>query len=277
MGNRIRERGKGDGSIFLFFKNRTVPFLFLLLFPLILTTCQTAPITGRTQLILLSQSMEMELGLASYKDALKRAKLSEDREDVEMVNRVGRKIASVAERGDYEWEFNLIEDDKTVNAFALPGGKVAVYSGILEYTENEAGLAAVMGHEVSHALLRHGGERISAGILAQMGSIALNAAVKSKDPAATSAINQAFGIGINIGVLLPFSRSQELEADRVGLILMAKAGYDPHEAVAFWRRMMKAKDKTPPEFLSTHPTTERRIRELEGWIPEAMKYSKYSK
>lgn len=248
--------------------------LFLIFSLPILSACQTAPITGRSQLILIPESMEMELGLTSYQDAMKKAKLSQDKDAVEMVNRVGKRIAAVAGREDYKWEFNLIEDDKMVNAFALPGGKVAVYTGILKYTENDAGLAAVMGHEVAHALLRHGGERISAGILAQLGMIGLSAAVKSNDPAAVSAINQAYGIGVNVGVLLPFGRSQELEADRVGLVLMAKAGYHPKEAVAFWSRMMKAKDKAPPEFLSTHPATERRIKELEQWIPEAVKYYK---
>lgn len=239
---------------------------------LILAACQTAPVTGRSQLILIPESMEIELGLTSYKDALKKAKLSEDKEIVDMVNRVGERIAAVAGREDYKWEFKVIEDEKMVNAFALPGGKVAVYTGILKYTENEDGLAAVMGHEVAHALVRHGGERISAGILAQLGAIGLNAAIKSNDPVAVMAINQAFGIGVNVGVMLPFGRSQELEADRVGLILMARAGYDPNEAVAFWKRMMKAKDKAPPEFLSTHPASERRVKELERWMPEALKY-----
>jgi len=252
---------------------RTLSILSLFLL-LLLLACQTAPVTGRSQLILIPESMEMELGLASYQDVVKKARLSRDRDAVEMVNRVGKRIADVSGREDYKWEFNLIEDDKVVNAFALPGGKVAVYTGILKYTENEAGLAAVMGHEVAHALLRHGGERISAGILAQLGMIGLSAAVKRNDPATISAINQAYGLGVNVGVLLPFSRSQELEADRVGLVLMAKAGYPPREALAFWRRMMMAKDKAPPEFLSTHPATERRIKELERWIPEAERYYK---
>ncbi len=249
------------------------PSLILLVLALILlSACQTAPVTGRSQLILIPESMEIELGLTSYKETLKKAKLSEDKEVIDMVNRVGERIAAVADRKDYKWEFNVIQDDKVVNAFALPGGKVAVYTGILKYTENEAGLAAVMGHEVAHALIRHGGERISAGILAQLGMVGLSVAVKNKDPVAISAINQAYGIGVNVGVLLPFGRSQELEADRVGLVLMARAGYDPNEAVAFWGRMMKAKDKAPPEFLSTHPATDRRVKELKQWIPEAMKY-----
>ncbi|MBI5755897.1 MAG: M48 family metallopeptidase [Nitrospirae bacterium] len=249
----------------------SIPLIMTLL---LLSACQTAPVTGRSQLILIPESMEIELGLTAYKDVIKKARLSEDREIVDMVNRVGRRIAAAAEREEYKWEFNVIENDKIINAFALPGGKVAVYTGILRYTENEAGLAAVMGHEVAHALVRHGGERISAGILAQLGMIGLSAAVRNKDPAAISAVNQAYGLGVNVGVLLPFNRSQELEADRIGIVLMAKAGYDPNEAAAFWRRMMKAKDKAPPEFLSTHPTTERRVKEIERWIPEAMKYYK---
>lgn len=251
---------------------RFFPFILVSYLAVFIAACQTAPITGRSQLILIPESMEIDMGLASYKDVLKNAKLSEDRKAVEMVKRVGKRVADATGRDDYEWEFNLIENDKVINAFALPGGKVAVYTGILKYTHNEAGLAAVMGHEVAHVLLRHGGERISAGLLAQLGVIGLNSAIKSKDPTTIRAINEAFGVGVNIGVLLPFSRSQELEADRVGLILMAKAGYDPHEAVAFWKRMTQAEGKTPPEFLSTHPATDRRIRELEEWIPEAIKY-----
>ncbi|MBI5096745.1 MAG: M48 family metallopeptidase [Nitrospirae bacterium] len=254
----------------------TVLAIFFALFSLMFSACQTAPVTGRYQLILIPESMEVEMGLTSYKETLKKAKLSEDKESVDRVRRVGERIAEVADRKDYKWEFNLIDADKVVNAFALPGGKVAVYTGILKYTEGDAGLAAVMGHEVAHALVRHGGERISAGILAQLGMIGLSTAIKNKDPVAIGAINQAYGIGVNVGVLLPFSRSQELEADRVGLVLMAKAGYDPNEAVAFWKRMMKGKDKAPPEFLSTHPATDKRIRELEQWLPEAMKYYKPS-
>lgn len=251
---------------------RTILWFLFTLLPLIFSACQTAPVTGRSQLILIPETMEIEMGLTSYKETLKKAKLSEDKERVDMVRRVGERIAGVADRKDYKWEFNLIDDDKIVNAFALPGGKVAVYTGILKYTEGDAGLAAVMGHEVAHALIRHGGERISAGILTQLGMIGLSTAVKDKDPAAINAINQAYGIGVNVGVMLPFSRGQELEADRVGLVLMAKAGYDPSEAVAFWRRMMTGKGKAPPEFLSTHPATDKRIRELEQWLPEAMKY-----
>ena len=242
-----------------------------LLICLILFACQKAPITGRSQLILIPESMEIEMGLTAYRDVLKKAKLSTDTRAIEMLRRVGGRIAAVTGRS-YEWEFNLIDNDKVVNAFALPGGKVAVYTGILKYTQDETGLATVLSHEIAHVLLRHGGERISAGLLTELGMLGLNMAIKKKDPGTIRAINEAFGVGVNVGVLLPFSRLQELEADRVGLILMAKAGYDPHGAVAFWERMLKAEKGAPPEFLSTHPATKRRIEEIKEWIPVAMKY-----
>jgi predicted Zn-dependent protease len=197
-----------------------------------------------------------------------------------MVRRVGRRIAEVTRQDypitkDYEWEFNLIDDDETPNAFALPGGKIAVYTGILKYTKTEAGLATVMGHEVAHALARHGGERISHTLLAQMGAAAVSVAVSDMSSAAVQAISTAYGAGATVGVLLPFSRLEESEADRIGLVLMARSGYDPREAVGFWQRMAEAGGgKKPPEFLSTHPADERRIRQLEEWMPEALSYYK---
>ena len=249
-----------------------VAIAFLLGF---LAGCATAPVTGRQQLILIPASQEIALGLKSYQEILSQSKLSKDKEIVGMVNRAGRRIAHVTSREypiakDYEWEFNVIEDEKTPNAFALPGGKIAVYTGILKYTENEAGLATVIGHEIGHALARHGAERMSQYLLAQLGAVALNVALKDQSPETVAAMNIGYGVGTTVGVLLPFSRVEESEADHIGLILMAKAGYDPREAVAFWERMAKVGGKKPPAFLSTHPADEKRIAQINQWMPEAL-------
>ena len=182
--------------------------------------------------------------------------------------RVGKRIAEAANRPDYRWEFVVFQDE-TPNAFCLPGGKVGIFTGILKYTKDEAGLATVISHEVAHALVRHAGERMSQGMMAQLGSLGLGAALAGQSPYVASAAQQAYGLGANVGVLLPYSRKQETEADEVGLILMAKAGYDPQAAVAFWQRMVegsKGKGK-PPEFLSTHPADQRRIQDIQQLIP----------
>jgi predicted Zn-dependent protease len=217
--------------------------------------------------------MELSMGLKSYREILKKSKLSQDKQVLAMVREVGNRIALAANKPDYEWEFNVIEDDKMVNAFALPGGKVAVYTGILPYTKDEEGLAAVMGHEVAHALVRHGGERMTTILLAQMGQVAMNIALKDQSSTTIRALNIGYGAAATVGVILPFSRNQESEADRVGLILMAKAGYDPSKSVDFWERMAAKKGKkSPPEFLSTHPADKRRIEQIKQWLPEAMRY-----
>jgi predicted Zn-dependent protease len=243
--------------------------------------CATAPYTGREQLILIPESQTTALGVQSYREILNTSKLSHNQANVEMVNRVGRRIAAVANKEfpdvtkDYKWEFNVIEDPQP-NAFALPGGKVAVYTGILKYTQNEAGLATVMGHEIGHVLARHGAERMSQQLLAQLGAAGLSVALQNQSPETIQAVNAAFGAGTTVGVLLPFSRLEESEADHIGLILMAKAGFDPREAVLFWERMAQAsggKGK-PPAFLSTHPADEQRIAQIKRWIPEAMNYYK---
>lgn len=240
----------------------------------LLSACRTTPITDRSQLILMPESQEVALGLSAYQSTLSKAKLAKDAAQTEQVRRVGQRIATVANRPDYQWEFNLIEDDKMVNAFALPGGKVAVYTGILPVTQTEAGLAAVMSHEIAHAIARHGGERMTTGLLAQLGMAALNIglATSGHDPNAIQAYSTAYGLGAQLGVVLPFSRKQESEADQIGLILMARAGYDPREALYFWRRMAAdaAKEK-PPEFLATHPSDETRIRQITAWLPSAEK------
>ena len=161
-----------------------------------------------------------------------------------MVNRVGRRVAEAANRPDYKWEFVVFQDD-TPNAFCLPGGKVGIFTGILKYTKDEAGLATVISHEVAHALVRHAGERMSQGMMAQLGSLGLGAALAGQSPYVASAAQQAYGLGANVGVLLPYSRKQETEADEVGLILMAKAGYDPQAAVGFWQRMVEGSKEKP--------------------------------
>jgi predicted Zn-dependent protease len=245
----------------------------LVLILLTLWACATAPITGRSQLLLVPESQEVTLGIKAYQEILGKAKLSQDAEINAMVNRVGRGIAAAADRPDYQWEFKVIDDEKTANAFALPGGKVAVYTGLLPYTQNEAGLAFVLAHEVGHAIARHGGERMSQQLLVELGQEGLNLAVSTQSRAAMEAINQAYGVAATLGVLLPFSRAQESEADNIGIILMAKAGYDPREAPKFFERMMAGKkDKGPPAFLSTHPADEDRIARLRGLIPQALDY-----
>ena len=256
--------------------------IYWLAIALVMTTlvrCATAPVTGRQQLILIPQSQEIALGLKSYQEILSQSKLSDNKKIVDMVNRVGWRIARVTSQQyaiakDYAWEFNVIDDEKTPNAFALPGGKIAVYTGILKYTQNEAGLATVMAHEVGHALARHGAERMSHYLLAQLGQVALNVAIHDQNPEAVAAINVGYGVGTTVGVLLPFSRVEESEADHIGLVLMAKAGYDPREAVFFWERMAKAGGKKPPAFLSTHPADEKRIAQIKSWLPEALTHYK---
>lgn len=245
--------------------------------------CETVPVTGRSQLALVPEEQLLGLAEEQYQTLLRRSELSADEARVGMLRRVGEKIRAASEeilaertRGEeidrYQWEYNLIQDDKTVNAFALPGGKVAVYSGLLPVTEDETGLAVVVGHEVAHILARHGQERMSQQLLVQLGGMALETALQQK-PVETRRIFQAvYGIGAEVGVMMPFSRSQESEADHIGLILMAKAGYDPARAVAFWRRMQRQSGAEPPEFLSTHPANERRIEELQEKLPEAEKY-----
>jgi predicted Zn-dependent protease len=237
---------------------------------LLVAACQTVPLTGRHQLMLISPDEERGLGEEAFKKTLKSAKLSEDQASAEMVLRVGRRIAAAANRPDYQWEFTLIED-KTPNAFALPGGKVAVYTGILPLTKDETGLAVVMGHEVAHALARHGAERMSTGLLTDLAGKTAGIVFGGGNPQTEKQVEQAFGIGSEVGIMLPFSRHQESEADEIGLFTMAKAGYDPRQAVEFWKRMEQAKNGKPPEFLSTHPSDDTRIKRIEGWMPEALR------
>ncbi len=256
-------------------KNISLISIFLLvsvLFCITLISCYQAPITGRTQFILLSESQEIQMGLVAFQDVLKKEKLSTNTKYNSSVTRVGKRIAIASGKTNYQWEYKVIDSDDTINAFALPGGKIAVYTGILTVAETDAGLATVMGHEVAHATARHGGERMSIGILAQIGAVGLNVALRNKDPEVVSAVNAAFGTGVTLGGILPFNRKQESEADRIRLVYMERAGYDPRESVDFWKRMADAnKGKpSPPEFLSTHPSYGTRVKNLNRWMPEAI-------
>lgn len=245
--------------------------------------CAQVPITGRRSLHLVPESELLTLSLQQYNDVLQKSKLSTDNQKVAMVRRVGNRVAKAAESflaesghqdltKNFQWQFNLIEDDETANAWVMPGGKAAVYTGILPFTQDETGLAVVLGHEVGHALANHGNERMSQELLANMGGMALSVALSSQPQMTQELAMAAFGAGASIGVLLPYSRLQESEADHIGLILMARAGYDPREALPFWQRMNASPGSRPPELLSTHPAPETRIANIQALIPEAMAY-----
>ena len=252
--------------------------------PFIFQGCVEVPITHRSALHLVPETDLVSMSLQQYDDVLKKSKLSTDTREVAMVRRVGNRIAKAAEAflaesgqqdkiKGYQWEFNLIQDDKTVNAWVMPGGKAAVYTGILPYTQNETGLAVVLGHEVGHALADHGNERMSEALLANMGGMALSVALSQQPQETQQLFMSVYGAGANLGFLLPYSRLHESEADRIGLTLMARAGYDPRQAIPFWERMSKQEGKsTPPEFLSTHPATATRIADIKKYIPEALPY-----
>lgn len=258
-------------------------FVYLLSILFFFFSCQTVPITGRQQLSLIPSEDILSMSVQSYREYLSEHAIIRDNEDARMVQRVGLRIQHAVEQyfsehnmrnqlQGYQWEFNLI-DDKDINAWCMPGGKVAVYTGILPIAKDETGLAVVMGHEISHAVAKHGDERMSQGLITQMGGMLLAEALSQKPKETANLFMAAYGIGAQVGVLLPYSRVQESEADRLGLIFMAMAGYDPHGAVDFWKRMSKAKQGTsPPEFLSTHPADATRIRNIEQLIPEAMTY-----
>jgi len=246
-----------------------------------LAGCYRAPGTARDQLIFFSEEKELQFGLQAYREVLREARLSDNPEVTEMVQRVGQRIAKAANKPEYQWEFAVIEEDKMVNAFCLPGGKVAVFTGILKVTKGEAGLATVMGHEVAHALQRHGVERMSRSIIdqiAQLGAIGA-AATGNAGGGAIQGLLGAYGVNVS----LPFNRKQESEADYIGLRLMAEAGYDPREAVPFWERMSGCprhmigkicfrSQQAIPEFLSTHPSDVTRINQIEAWLPDALQH-----
>jgi Zn-dependent protease with chaperone function len=245
----------------------------LLLIVLFFSGCSAAPYTGRSQVILVSEGQEASLGDDAYRHVLRDSVVTRSPEAESIVRKVGERIAAVANKPEYKWQFTVINDPETVNAFAVPGGKVAVYTGIFSAARDEAGLAVVLGHEIAHALARHPAERMSQGLLLQLGGVGLGVAL-GKNPAVANQVMQVYGIGAGVGVLLPFSRSQETEADRIGLILMAKAGYDPRVALEVWERMEKKEGGkgAPPEFLSTHPGYQTRTQQLRTFMPEALTY-----
>ena len=250
----------------------------------LLAACETAPVTGRSQMMLVSESEERQMGLQAYQQVLSRESLSYDVQTNALVEKVGRRIAAAAERppGDlwraprFRWEFKTVDKNEP-NAFCLPGGKVVVYTGILPITRTEAGLAVVISHEVAHALARHGAERMTNQIVAQVGAtaaaVALAATVSGRNRTYLPMMMAALGAGATVGYILPMSRAQESEADRIGLVLMALAGYDPREAIVVWERMRAASTgNRQPAWLSTHPADNTRLADIRQWLPEAMRY-----
>jgi predicted Zn-dependent protease len=257
----------------------------LLLTVVLIYACATVPVTGRRQLSLVSNSEIIPLAEGQYKEVLAKGPLSSNQEQAAQIKRVGLKIQKAVEEymaskglsselKGFQWEFNLIDDPKTVNAWCMPGGKVAFYTGIMPICKDENGVAVVMGHEVAHAIANHGRERMSQGLVANLGLSSVSVAMGQNPSMTKDIFMQAVGMGTQIG-MLKFSRQHESEADKIGLIFMAMAGYDPNEAPAFWERMASGSEgKGQPEWLSTHPSNETRIKDLKAAIPEAMKYYK---
>lgn len=242
-------------------------------FSVCVAACATVPFTQRSQLLLTSEAQEVALGVEAYRHVLQEEKVVTDPRLTAPVREVGRRIAAVANRPDYAWEFNVIDAPTVANAAVLPGGKVLVYSGLFPVARDTAGLAAVMGHEVAHAIARHGGERMSQGMVLEMVGSGLAVAFQSASPAKQQAILAAFGVGSQVGVVLPFGRNQESEADRIGMTLMAKAGYDPVAALELWERFeAQSSGAGGPEWLSTHPSYGTRQANIRKWIPEARQH-----
>lgn len=233
--------------------------------------CRSTPITGRRQLVFIPKSMEMSLGEQSYAEVLSNSTVSQNASWIDAVNRTGERIAAVANASGFQWEFRLLASP-TQNAFCLPGGKVAIYEGIMPLCENEAGLAVVMSHEIAHALARHGAERMSQQAGVQGAGAVLGWAMSETTPLTRELAMRAFGTGTQYGILLPYSRHHESEADAIGIELMAKAGYDPAEAPLFWGRFGSAKSgaSATPEWTSTHPSDERRAADLAEKLPRAL-------
>ncbi|AHM58993.1 peptidase m48 ste24p [Flammeovirgaceae bacterium 311] len=248
----------------------------------VVSSCSTVPLTGRRQLSLVPDSQILPMSFQQYQQVMSESKLSNNQQYVTSVRTVGQRISKAVEQymqeigqqdnvQGFQWEFNVIAEDQ-VNAWAMPGGKVAFYEGIMPITQNETGIAVVMGHEVAHAIAKHGSERMSQQLATQLGGQALSVALQSKPQLTQQLAMAAFGAGSQVGVLLPYARDMESEADRLGLIFMARAGYDPRQAPQFWERMQaKSGGGGTPVFLSTHPHPETRIKQLNQWMPEALK------
>jgi predicted Zn-dependent protease len=254
---------------------------------MLVVACSQNAITGRNQLSLVSETQMQQMAIGQYQQFLTENKVvaSGQSKDAEMVKRVGSRIANAVttyykskglagELENYQWEYNLVQSND-VNAWCMPGGKIVVYTGILPVTQNEAALAVVVGHEVAHAVAKHGAERMSQGLVQQLGGAALSVALANKPAQTQNLFMQAYGLGSQVGAILPHSRQQELEADKLGLIYTALAGYNPREAVPLWERMEKlSQGSKPPEFMSTHPAEQTRIAKLQQQMPEALKYYK---
>lgn len=258
------------------------PILFIAM-SLLFSSCGSVPVTGRKQLNLVSNQEVLTLSLQQYQQFIKSAPISNDKKNTALVQKVGRNIANAVETylknngyadelSSYAWEFNLVKSSD-VNAFCMPGGKIVVYEGILPYTQDETGLAVVLGHEVAHAVAKHANERMSQQMMTEYGTAAIGTALGGTSAGVQQAAAAAIGLGSQYGILLPYSRKQELEADKLGLIFMAMAGYNPSQAAAFWTRMSQQGSSTP-EFMSTHPSDNTRIQQIEKDLPEAMKYYK---
>lgn len=255
----------------------------LLIIVFTISGCSRVLISNRRQLNLIPNSSMLQMSFDQYGQFLEDNVISADKEKTDMVKRVGKNIQKAVEQyfidngledelKNYDWEFNLVES-KEVNAWCMPGGKVVFYTGILPLTKDESGLAVVMGHEIAHAIAEHGNERMSQGLLTQIGGVALTVAIREEPEQTQQLWMNAFGIGFQLGVLLPFSRLHESEADHLGLIFMSMAGYNPNHAISFWRRMSEMKGgQAPPEFISTHPSDKNRIAQIEKLLPEALKY-----
>jgi predicted Zn-dependent protease len=263
---------------------RSLRISVLFFLTIVFIACSVVPITGRRQLSILPESEMIAMGFAAYQDFMKENPPSPDRQNSQVVSEVGSNISNAVDfffaannldqRLDgYKWDFSLVENT-VPNAFCLPGGKVVIYSGILPFTSDRNGLAVVMSHEIAHAVARHGNERMSQQLLLQFGAVALNEAMQKKPEETRDMYNLAYGVSSQLGVLA-YSREHEYEADKLGLIFMALAGYDPQAAVGFWERMSSVGGSKPPEFLSTHPSDANRIKKIKESMPEALQYYKH--
>lgn len=257
---------------------------FLAAIFLLLSSCGSVPLTGRKQVLLVSDQDVLSSSLTQYNDYIKSATRSTDKAKSAMVTRVGKRIAAATETylkqngmeseiKNFAWEFNLVKDPQ-VNAFCMPGGKIVVYDGLLNLVSSDDELAVVIGHEVAHAVAKHSNERMSQQLLSQYGAAILGQAVSNKSAAVQSLANTVYGVGAQYGVMLPFSRKHESEADYMGLVFMAMAGYNPEVAVNFWQKMSGGKSGSTPEFMSTHPSDATRINEIKRHLPEVDKYKK---
>lgn len=255
--------------------------ILLLFVAIFVVACSSVMLTGRRQLNLVPESEVNQMSFASYKQLIDSVPLSTDKTNTALVKKVGSKIAAAVETymkqngyesqiANFAWEYNLVKDAQ-VNAFCMPGGKVVVYDGILPITQNETGLAVVLGHEIAHAIAKHSNERLSQQMITQYGAAILSAAISQKTAAIQQGIGTLYGLGSQVA-LLKYSRTQETEADKLGLIFMAMAGYDPNQALTFWQRMADQSSSKPLELLSTHPSDERRIADIQKELPEALKY-----